>query len=92
MTWEGFTKIFRDEFIPAVKQERLAQEFLSLKQKIETVTEITKMFHERTLFCPEHISTEHAHVTQYLSHSQTRTAETSGGRWSDFIYNIITIE
>ena len=28
---------------------------------------ITRMFHERALFCPEHVSTEQARVTQYLS-------------------------
>ena len=41
-----------------MERESLAQEFLSLKQEIESVTEITKMFHERAMFCPEHVSSE----------------------------------
>ena len=45
----------------------MAQEFLSLKQKTETVTEITIMFHERALFCPGHVSTEQARVSRYLT-------------------------
>ena len=33
VTWEIFTKMFRDDFVPMVERqrERLAQEFLSLK-------------------------------------------------------------
>ena len=50
-----------------MERERLAQEFLSLKQKTENVTEITRMFHERTLFFPKHVSTEQACVSRYLS-------------------------
>ena len=45
----------------------LAQEFLSLKQKTETVTKIIRMFHKRALFFHEHVSSEKAHVSQYLS-------------------------
>ena len=50
-----------------MERERLAQEFLSLKQKTKTVTEISRMFHERELFCPEHVSTEQARVIHSLS-------------------------
>ena len=41
VTWERFTKLFRDEYVPKVERERLEQEFLSLKQKTESVIEIT---------------------------------------------------
>ena len=51
---------------PPMEREILAQEFLSLKQKTESVTEIMRMFHKRVLFCPEHISTEQARVSRYL--------------------------
>ena len=47
VTWDRFSKMFVDEFVPAVEHQRLAQVFLSLKKKTETVTEITMMFHER---------------------------------------------
>ena len=51
VTWERFTQLFRDKYVSPVERERLAQDFLSLKQKIESVTEITRIFHERVLFC-----------------------------------------
>ena len=31
------------------------------------MTEITRMFQERALFCPEHVSTKQARVSRYLS-------------------------
>ena len=45
VTWERFTTMFRDEYVPQVERERLAQEFLTLKQGTESVTAITRMFH-----------------------------------------------
>ena len=45
----------------------MAKEFLSHKQKTDSVTEITRMLHERALFCPEHVSIEQARVSRYLS-------------------------
>ena len=41
-----------------MERERLAQEFLTLKQGTESVTVITRMFLERAMFYPEHVSTE----------------------------------
>ncbi|XP_042757760.2 uncharacterized protein LOC122197614 isoform X2 [Lactuca sativa] len=67
MTWERFTAMFRDEYVPPVERERLAQEFLTLKQGTESVTAITRMFHERAMFCPENVSTEQARMSRYLS-------------------------
>ena len=31
------------------------------------MTKFSRTFHERVLFCPEHMSTEQAHVSRYLS-------------------------
>ena len=45
----------------------MVQEFLSLKQKTETVTKIPWMFHERAFCCSEHVSTKQERVSQYLS-------------------------
>ena len=59
--------MFRDEYVPHVESERFVQEFLTLKQGIESVTVITRMFHEWALFCPEHVSSEQARMSQYLS-------------------------
>lgn len=58
VTWERFSEMFINEFVPVVEREMLAPEFLSLKKKTKTVTKITSMFHERALFCPEHVSNE----------------------------------
>ena len=58
VTWERFTAMFRDEYVPQVERERLAQEFLTLNQGTESVTVITRMFHERAMFFPEHMSSE----------------------------------
>ena len=58
VTWERFTTMFRDEYVPPIERERLAQEFLSIKQGTESMTVIPRMFHERALFCPEHVSSK----------------------------------
>ena len=44
----------------------MAHEFLSLRQDGESVTEITHMFTEKEMFCPEFAS-EQAQMTHYLS-------------------------
>lgn len=36
-----------------VEKKRLAMEYLDLRQTTYSVTEITKIFTKRTLFCPE---------------------------------------
>ena len=40
-------------YVTLVERERLAQEYLDLRQGTETVSEITKMFTERAIFCLE---------------------------------------
>lgn len=62
--------MFMDKFLPTLEQEILAHEFLSLKQKTEMVTNITRMFHERALFFHEWVSIVQALVTLYLSISR----------------------
>ena len=58
MTWEQFTELFREQYIPQIEVERLTSEFLSLVQTTELVNEITDKFLERSLFCPEYIANE----------------------------------
>ena len=48
------------------ERETLAQEFLEMKQDSESVIEITRMFTEREMFCPEFAS-EQAQTSRYLS-------------------------
>ena len=66
VTWEQFRDIFRTLYIPQVEQELLSQEFLSLRQDGESVSEITYMFTERAMLCPK-FAYEKAQMTRYLS-------------------------
>ena len=59
--------MFHSRYVPLLKRERLAQEYPELRQGTESVTEITKMFTERSLFCPEFVSSKQAQMTPYLS-------------------------
>ena len=47
MTWEQFTELFREKYMPQIEVERLTSEFLSLVQTTESVNEITDKFLER---------------------------------------------
>ena len=50
-----------------VERDGLAQETLSFRQGTEFVTAITQMFHEKAQFCLEHVSSEQARMSRYLS-------------------------
>ena len=71
VTWEQFAEMFCVRCVPLVERERLDQEYLDLRQTIESVTEITKMFIERALFCLEFAASEQAYMTWYLSKLKT---------------------
>ena len=66
VTWDQFWKMFCTRYVPRVERERLSQEFLKLEQDSDSVTEITKMFTERAMFCPEFAS-EQVRMSRYLS-------------------------
>ncbi|XP_052621682.1 uncharacterized protein LOC128127274 [Lactuca sativa] len=44
VTWGQFLEMFHSRYVLQVEHERLAQEYLDLRQGLESVTEITKMF------------------------------------------------
>ena len=67
---KGLVEMFRTRYIPRVEQDRLAQEFLDFRQRLDSITEITCMFTERAMFCPEFAS-EQAQMTRYLSMLKT---------------------
>ena len=56
VSWDQFREMFSTRYVLRVERERLAHEFLELKQDSESVTDITKMFTERVMFCPEFAS------------------------------------
>lgn len=65
MTWEQFTGLFREQYVPQIEVERLTGEFLSLVQTTESVNEITDKFLERSLFCPEYVANERMKMYRY---------------------------
>ncbi|KAI3701002.1 hypothetical protein L2E82_45643 [Cichorium intybus] len=75
ITWAEFTTTFIQEYVPQIKMERLAQEYLNLTQTTETVAEITKKFNERALFFPKYAATEKMRMTRYLAMLRTDIRE-----------------
>lgn len=59
--------MLRTRYVPLVERERLAHKYLDLRHRIDSVTKITKMFIDRTLFCPEFAACKQAQMTRYLS-------------------------
>ncbi|KAJ9557274.1 hypothetical protein OSB04_011888 [Centaurea solstitialis] len=66
MTWEQFKELFNEQYVPQVEVERLTGEFLNMKQTTETVNEITDLFLERSLFCPEYVASERMKMSRYV--------------------------
>ena len=67
---EQFSEMVHTRYVSRVERERLAHEFLDLRQGTKLVTEITRMFIERAMFCIEFAS-EQAQMTHYLSMLKT---------------------
>ncbi|KAJ9562370.1 hypothetical protein OSB04_007530 [Centaurea solstitialis] len=67
MTWEQFKEQFKEQYqyVPQVEVERLTGEFLAMKQTTETVNEITDLFLERSLFCPDYVASERMKMYRY---------------------------
>ena len=66
--------MFRTRYISWVERERLSLEFLEMRQGTELVTEITRMFTERAMFCLEFAS-EQDQMTRYLSMLKTNICQ-----------------
>ena len=58
--------MFCARYIPGVKREQLAHEFFGLTQDGELMAGITRIFTERSMFCPK-FAFEQAQMTRYLS-------------------------
>lgn len=67
VTWERFVEMFLEEYVALLQRYRLAHEYMSLLQMIETVNELTRMFQERTMFSLDYTSTEQTHMAQLFS-------------------------
>ena len=61
--------------MPRVEMERIAREFLSLEQTMETIPELNRKFTEMALFCPQYAANEEMKVTRYLDVLRTDIRE-----------------
>lgn len=75
VTWEQFVEKFKAECVQLAERERHAQEYISLKQTLDLVTEITKMLTKRVLFFPEYASSKQVQKSRYLSMLKTEIRE-----------------
>ena len=58
LLWDEFVARLRQQYVPRVEIERITRDFLSYRQKNETVTELTIKFREMALFCHEYTQNE----------------------------------
>ncbi|KAJ9539274.1 hypothetical protein OSB04_032007 [Centaurea solstitialis] len=65
MTWDEFKVLLDEQFAPRIEKQRITSEFLNLAQTTETVNEITDQFLEKSLFCPDYVSTEEMKIFRY---------------------------
>ncbi|KAJ9551937.1 hypothetical protein OSB04_015982 [Centaurea solstitialis] len=65
MTWDEFKVLLDEQFAPRIEKQRITSEFLNLAQTTETVNEITDQFLEKSLFCPDYVSTEEMKMFRY---------------------------
>ena len=58
-------------YVLLVERERLLHDYLDLRKGTESVMEITKMFTEKAMFCPEFAIFEQAHMIRHFSMIKT---------------------
>lgn len=75
VTWEQFIEMLHTDYVPLVERERLAHEYLSLKKTMDPMTEITKIFTKRALFCLDYVASKQVQMSRYLSMLKTKIRE-----------------
>nr|XP_017221730.1 PREDICTED: uncharacterized protein LOC108198487 [Daucus carota subsp. sativus] len=65
MTWERFTELFLEKYLPQYLQDQLEVKFLELKQEGMTVAEYEAKFSELARFVPEYVNTEHKKAKRF---------------------------
>src|ERR1044071_7207049 len=65
MTWAEFKEPFLKHHYPQTAIDRIQEEFLHLRQKNETIDEITNIFLDKMKFCPELVGTERMKINRY---------------------------
>ncbi|KAJ9547022.1 hypothetical protein OSB04_019565 [Centaurea solstitialis] len=62
---EGMKVLLDEQLAPRIEKERITAEFLNLKQTTESVNKITDQFLEKSLFCPDYVSTDAMKMFRY---------------------------
>lgn len=65
MAWPEFSTLFKEELIQVVNVQQLIEEFISLRQTIESVNEITALFYKKSLFFPEYVAKKAMNISKY---------------------------
>ncbi|KAL8132071.1 hypothetical protein AgCh_007823 [Apium graveolens] len=58
LTWEKFTEMFLEKYLPNYMQDQLEMKFLDLRQEDMSVAEYEVKFSELSRFIPEYVNTE----------------------------------
>ncbi|KAL8124091.1 hypothetical protein AgCh_011915 [Apium graveolens] len=58
LSWEKFTEMFLEKYLPSYMQDQLEMKFLDLRQEDMSVAEYEVKFSELSRFVPEYINTE----------------------------------
>ncbi|KAL8108855.1 hypothetical protein AgCh_025093 [Apium graveolens] len=58
LTWERFTEIFLEKYLPSYMQDQMEMKFLDLRQEDMSVAEYEVKFSELSRFVPEYMNTE----------------------------------
>ena len=67
MSWGEFRERFEAQYVPRVEQQRIQNEFMSLKQTTETVLEMNNKFMDMLTMCPKYADDEDWQITRYTS-------------------------
>ncbi|XP_021985575.1 uncharacterized protein LOC110881701 [Helianthus annuus] len=83
LTWQEFKEPFLKYHIPQSALDKIQEDFLCLRQKDETIDEITNKFLEKVKFCGEIAGTERLKGRKRVAEKSTNTNPSKKGRFQD---------
>ncbi|KAD7476992.1 hypothetical protein E3N88_00128 [Mikania micrantha] len=75
LTWAQFKELFLKRFCPQAAIDCIAEEFLHLQQKDESIDTITAIFFDKAKFCPDLLQTERMWINRYHTMLNTKYRE-----------------
>ncbi|XP_021974875.1 uncharacterized protein LOC110869986 [Helianthus annuus] len=75
LTWQEFKEPFLKYHCPQSAIDRIQEDFLHLRQKDETIDEITNTFPDKLKFCKEIAGTERMKINRYHERGEKRVSE-----------------